>query len=698
MIPSNNVPQTVITSPKLSNLADTPGRFLRGTLERCFDEQIDLTTGEATKDTIWIGYLDEAKNRFPEITVSTHDEGYVIKPVKVKDGSALVITSPSKLGLLYASARLNVEIKVYETHWSKIDLVSNPEFDFRNIWFWSRPELHRGFFNVAEMTKPRQHEKFLELGRLLINMKANAMTFWGRTGEGNTQDDLAISGALGEFARFLKEDYGIKLFVFATYEISERFGFDINREDLAGNKGSLLCVHNPVVRRYWQNKIDLLYERIPDLGGLLVAGAGGDWIRGPWECNCEECQKHTHRELIIQAINMIAAPLAEHGGTLIYKDVTDRPTLVSKEVELFANLEGLIPDNVIIAFKNHYKDFRPPHPYNPMFYSINPSGISEFLPYLTEFQIFGEYRGSRHFPAIMTEHWSPQFILSKEKQVNGVMAVASSAEKYLDHPLNMANWYSFGELSWNPNKSPDDILREWAILEFGKEAAPYVIEIAKISLKASMKMMFTKGIVSQNHSNLPSINYELESSFCGPWHDIPRTPEGMVGRGHDMSAYPPDIAKKYRDDPNMLFFTSRVPLSRALVDECINDKEEAIQLVRKMIELWEKTKDFLPKEQFEAIRKGLSRNLVDAHLFKESLALYLEYKLGELTRAELRSRLDHIKSKFRREDGSPLSTGTLYDRFIEEWEQIYNGTFKRRIMEGEHYAPPTSHFPPGLKE
>jgi len=95
-----------------------------------------------------------------------------------------------------------------------------------------------------------------------------------------------------------------------------------------------------------------------------MAGAGGDWVRGPFECQCQRCRRHTDRELLVEGMKIVAGPFGRHGGRVIWKAVTDRPTLVASEVANFANLDDALPPNVTVAHKSFYKDFRPPAPFS----------------------------------------------------------------------------------------------------------------------------------------------------------------------------------------------------------------------------------------------------------------------------------------------------------------------------------------------
>jgi alpha-glucuronidase len=316
---SMSVVDSVIISEKLNSSGSFPGTSLADKLSGYFGGSVELKSGDPVSGSVWMGYLDEAPEEIRASVGEFDQEGYIIRAVKTEEGfPILIITSPSYRGLLYGAGEYEKQLKLTHKVWYDFDVKSEPAFDIRNLWFWSNADFSAEGFVFGHMREPYKHQKFRDLGDLFVSMKINAITLGGRIGEGDTGVDRFIAEAYKEFTKFLRLEYGIDTYVFMLYELSERWGFDMNKIG-GGHAYSGLCVHNPSLHRYWEERIDALYEKIPDLGGIVMAGAGGDWVRGPWECRCEQCSKHTHRELVLMAIKMIADPLAKHGGKLMYK-------------------------------------------------------------------------------------------------------------------------------------------------------------------------------------------------------------------------------------------------------------------------------------------------------------------------------------------------------------------------------------------
>lgn len=619
------------------------------------------------------------------------EEGFVVRPVEQDAGRYTLIASNGPRGILYGCAAVADRVRL-GTDIADVSLRERPALRDRNLWAWNRPSHGRdSIFHIDRMRDPAADPHMQRLGRYLAQARINALTLWPapRIRPDSADASEEALDAYRNLARWLREHYGVETYLFTIYEVERGLPPPFH--------GWPLCTFDERVIEHWRTYLDRLARNVPDLRGLVMAGAGGDWVRGPWECECEKCEQHTDRELIVRAMRMIGEPWSEAGGRLIWKAVTDRPTRVPTEVEHFANLDDQLPPNTQIAHKNFYKDFRQPHPLMPMFYA-HADQREHVRPYLVEFQIYGEYRGGTDFPCVMIDRWGEVFPLLTRKNYAGAMAICSfvSAERW-DHPLNMANWYAFGRYAWNPDTPPDEIYRDWAALTFGSEAPiDEIIELCRTTYDASTKMMFFKGVMIQNHSKLPTIDYELDSSLVGPWHDIPKAPDGYWGRAHDLSAHPPEVAEQIRNDPDLLLWAHRVPITPELCDEAIAETREAWQLVERMAEQW----NVLPHEGWEDLHREVSeqfrRNRVDAEVWYENHRLYFDYKAGRLTRSELRRRLDDIQARFNPEDGTGLIRGT-FERFIQEWERTYKGYMRRHSMEGAYRNPAGEPFLPGFK-
>lgn len=614
------------------------------------------------------------------------EEGFVARLI----ADAYVVAANGPRGVLYGCAAVADQLRMGKSL-DVIRLRDKPVLAERVLWVWGQPKSNPNAFLTPDRMRNVENDPGLRtFGRYLAQARVNAVTIW---------PDLDVRPDLGPgketsleayriFTHWLRHNFGIDVYLFTWYEIQQGTPTPI--------RGWPLCTFDPKVIAYWQQWSERLIRELPDLNGVVMAGAGGDWIRGPWECQCDKCMQLSNRELLRRAIDMIGRPWADKGGRLIWKAVTDRPSLVKTEVENFANLDETLPEYVRIAHKPFYKDFRQPHPLQPIFYAHKDQDHQE-RPYIVEFQIYGEYRGGTEFPCAVVDRWGEVAPLLTRKNYVGSMGIFTFHDRSCwDHPLNLVNWYAWGRYAWNPDTPPDEIYRDWATMTFGAEAADAVVDICRKTYQASTKLMFFKGVMTQNHSKLPTIDYELESSLVGPWHHIPKARDGYIGREHDVSMYPPEIAEQIRNNPNLELWAKRIPITAELCDKAIAEKREALQIIRDMSANWDAIPHNGWDDQHRDISQRFKRNVVDAQVWYENQQLYWDYKAGRLTREELRHRIDDIKSSFDPNTGTGLISET-FDRFIEEWERVYSGNLVRRSMEGQYQNPEGEPFLPGLK-
>src|SRR5690606_6068502 len=133
------------------------------------------------------------------------------------------------------------------------------------------------------------------------------------------------------------------------------------------------------VREWWDDKAAVIYRMIPDFGGFLVK-ANSEGQPGPQDFG------RTH----VEGANMLAKPLAERGGLLIWRAFvyeakgSDR---VRDAYDEFAPLDGQFSSNVFVQTKNGPLDFQPREPFSPLF------GAMPNTAQLMEFQVTQEYLG-----------------------------------------------------------------------------------------------------------------------------------------------------------------------------------------------------------------------------------------------------------------------------------------------------------------
>ncbi len=448
--------------------------------------------------------------------------------------------------------------------------------------------------------------------------------------------------ALASFAGYLKAR-GIRLLIcrqWTELETGELIWLPLRNRDLK-RTSPLLCPFNEQVRRYWQEAVGADFREIPDLGGYSFGITTEYYMSNgaPWMCDCSRCGSLSRRERLIEALRFLGGLLAGHGGLLLWNNHQDDPWGQRVEIELFSDLTGRLPENVVVMFSDLYWDQEPGWPANPMYDHLRvPS--SGCAPYVPRIQLPGQYRGMNLFPCSMVEAWARTFREISRLRLSGYWVQAFINRTEWDHPWNMAHWYALDRYASDPETEPGAIMFDWAAQTYGADAAPAVVEILRLSQKASINMFMCQGLMTSGQSQLASLVY-LDSHLCGPYREAPRIP-GQIGLDFPLDMYPDQRAAEIRALPGTRLLFVREPITPEVKARALAEKDEAIELIDRMIGLWQSVNGTVDAEVHKAMAVRLNGNRVDAMVFRVVLDLYFDWKLGSLSDA----RIDEVVGGF----------------------------------------------------
>ena len=144
---------------------------------------------------------------------------------------------------------------------------------------------------------------------------------------------------------------------------------------------------DPEVAKWWAERADYIYSRIPDFGGFVVK-ADSEHRPGPFTYDRDHAQ----------GANVLARALKPHRGIVIWRcfvyncmqDWRDRETDRARAAyDNFMPLDGQFESNVLLQIKNGPMDFQIREPVSPLF-----GGLSKTNQVL-ELQITQEYTGQQ---------------------------------------------------------------------------------------------------------------------------------------------------------------------------------------------------------------------------------------------------------------------------------------------------------------
>ncbi len=226
----------------------------------------------------------------PDEVWALEDDSYVIRTVEWEGQECTVITAPNDAGLVYGTFDLLRRVALGEPI-DDLDIVSEPANNSRIINHWDNPfrrSVERGYagqsiFDWERLPDTRQ--RYFDYARLLSSVGINGVV----PNNVNTgiPDRPTANDAVAERAgwQLLEREnlekleslasvfrrYGIQIYLSVNYAAPIRLG-DLETAD----------PHDPEVQQWWQDKVDEIYEIIPDFGGFLVK-ADSEGQPGPYD-------------------------------------------------------------------------------------------------------------------------------------------------------------------------------------------------------------------------------------------------------------------------------------------------------------------------------------------------------------------------------------------------------------------------------
>ncbi|MCI2263519.1 alpha-glucuronidase family glycosyl hydrolase [Xanthomonas indica] len=585
---------------------------------------------------------------FREEIASLGEEGYLLKRTRIDGHAVLLVAARRDIGVLYGVFHLLrllqtgtlldtlevrespwIQLRVLD-HWDDLDGHVERGYAGRSLWDWqSLPEWR----DPRYTDYARANASIGINGTVLNNVNANAQSL--------APAYLDKAAALADVFR----PYGIRVY------LSARFSAPI---ELGGLKTA--DPRDPAVQRWWRDKADEIYARIPDFGGFLVK-ANSEGQPGPQDYG------RSHAD----GANLLADALAPHGGVVMWRAFVyahgvpvDRAMQAYTE---FVGLDGAFRPNVIVQVKNGPIDFQPREPFHPLF------GAMPRTPLMLELQITKEYLGF----ATHLVYLGPLYedVLQSDTHARGAgSTVADVVDGSLEgHALtgiagvanigndrtwsgshfDQANWYAFGRLAWNPHRSARAIAAEWAAMTFSpaSEVVQPIVGMMMGSREAAVNYMTPLGLhhlMARGHHYGPGP--WVDGGSRADWTSVYYHRADRNGIGFDRTArgsnavgqYAPEVAAVYGDlarvpEPLLLWFhhvpwDHRMASGRPLWDELVGRYTQGVRQVQAMQATWDGLRGKVDDERHAQVAAFLRIQLREAQWWRDASVAYFQSVSG----------------------------------------------------------------------
>lgn len=562
------------------------------------------------------------------------NEGFIIFTTTIKGSKKTIISGNSDPAILYGVFHL---LRLVQTEQSvqSLDIISVPRSPLRMLNHWDNLDrsIERGYagFSLWQWNNlpgyvdqrvidyARANASIGINGTVLTNVNANALIL--------TQDFLLKVKSLADVFRV----YGIKTYLTARFSAPIEIGGLKTADPL-----------DPAVKNWWKQKVDSIYQLIPDFGGFLVK-ANSEGQPGPQDYH------RTHAE----GANMLAEALAPHKGIVMWRAFVYSHTSNDRfrqAYEEFKPLDAQFNSNVLVQVKNGPIDFQPREPFSPLF------GAMPGTPLMMEFQLTQEYLGqSTHlvYEAPLFKEVLDADTYTKGKgspvssTLSGFAGVANIGNdmNWCGHLFAQSNWYAMGRLSWDHQLSSETIAKEWIKQTFTNDPA-FVQPVLNMMLRSRELMVNYMTPLGLTHIMYNGHHYGPmpwgNTLGRADWNPVYYHKADSAGIGFNrtstgsnaLAQYATPVRQQFENintcpDDYLLWFhhaswDHRMQTGRSLWEELCYRYHSATDSVRLMQQQWNKLQRFVDPERFRHVQQMLAIQASEAAWWRDACLLYFQ--------------------------------------------------------------------------
>lgn len=574
-------------------------------------------------------------------------EGYTID----ENGGVITLQASDENGMLYGVFAILRYLSMEESI-KGICMSEQPDNPFRMYNHWDNMDgsIERGYSGKSFFFEKEEvivNERTRDYCRLVASVGINAVVI-NNVNVVGPATYLITERYLDKVKEMtdLFAGYGIKLFLSLNFAATIELGGPNSADPL-----------EPAVISWWEQKIDEVYKKIPNLGGFLVK-ADSEGRPGPF----------TYGRTQADGANMLADIIKPYGGIIIWRcfvyncqqDWRDYKTDRARAAyDNFIKMDGDYHDNVILQIKNGPMDFQVREPISPLLGGLKRTNQ------MLEVQIAQEYTGHQ----IDVCYLIPMFkeilefktycaeqndtiadVISGRTLGNrntGFTAVVNTGndKNWTGNDLAGANFYGFGRLAYNTKLTAEKIAEEWIrqAISNDEEVVEKMLKILMESRTTYEKYTTPLGIgwmVTPHVHYGPSVD-GYEYSRWGTYHRADHLGMGVdrsdKGTGYAQQYYEPN-ASMYNNPETcpeeLLLFFHHVPYTytlksgKTLIQHIYDTHFEGVEEVEAMVASWATLKDKVDEEIFAVVTERFNRQLANAKEWRDQVNSYFYRKSG----------------------------------------------------------------------
>ena len=272
--------------------------------------------------------------------------------------------------------------------------------------------------------------------------------------------------------------------------------------------GTAVCPGRKTTWQIYRKKLNEFWALFPGISGLQITG--DETQVSVLECRCDSCVQLGTLDRVNRLTLETARVCRQHEKELQMR-TWQRMGELEQETDLSHMGDGL-PEFVCFSVKNTRGDFHATHEVDEAFLRAADPGRL-----IVEFDAWREYDGNNYYPCYMGDLWAPRFRLLRRLGVKRIAVRLnwnSNSNSIFRQPWgNRVNIHTFTELARNPEREPDEILRDYIRVTFPDSAHEAAFRLYKTSLSFQKSIYQLHGRYIANHSRVQDEDAERDLAY-----------------------------------------------------------------------------------------------------------------------------------------------------------------------------------------
>ena len=386
-------------------------------------------------------------------------------------------------------------------------------------------------------------------------------------------------------------------------------------------------IDNPDFWEWIAAKYRKLFTILPEVDGMILS-----LHETPYRIfdDSTVVSKMSQSERVAKLVEAINTVCREYHKTLVVR------TFVLEPDELDWVYEGLekSPRDVIVMTKDVPHDWYPFLPHDPLL------GRFKNHTQILEVGTNAENGGMNYIPYQQADYIKYRVDYSRSKGVQGYVARLDTKNRHVLGTPNEVSLYAMKRFTEDPALGTDSFWKEWAVLNYGEKAAPFMIRALRPSFDGVNKMFFFLGMWLTDHSRIPPYDYAV---------------------GHISSRSPAKWEKnsKYKPLEDELNRPTEETLEKVLAE-----KDDAIRIQAGCKAELEKAKEHLSPDVYSDLSRRFDIWRHDAETWRAFAEAFFAYRVFEETK-----------------DKTMLYRSERAVDNLEKWAKVTANTFGDDVME-----------------